>query len=191
MLLIFPFRNECRRLKAVFDMPKPWKPENQSWMDWWTHGRGPLIEWQDVRHVLEIWLNALVILDTLNCQNLCFILASWQCQSRFCDVFAFTAPNYSLIRYNDIYVKSHPAYKIFVLANYCLGKIVIHVNFWINYCKKLKNIHFLTHSEQTHIIGMINYKRKKWKKKQKKFDQWINPFLEMKNQLEQSSVGVL
>ena len=172
-------------------MPKPWKLENQSWMDWWTHGRGPLIEWQDVRHVLEIWLNALVILDTLNCQNLCFILASWQCQSRFCDVFAFTAPNYSLIRYNDIYVKSHPAYKIFVLANYCLGKIVIHVNFWINYCKKLKNIHFLTHSEQTHIIGMINYKRKKWKKKQKKFDQWINPFLELKNQLEQSSVGVL
>ena len=172
-------------------MLKPWKLENQSWMDWWTHGRGPLIEWQDVKHVLEIWLNALVILDTLNCQNRYFILASWQCQSRFCDVFAFTAPNYSLIRYNDIYVKSHPAYEISVLANYCLGKIVIHVNFWVTYCKKLKNIHFLTLSEQTHIIGMISYKTKKWRKKQKKFDQWINPFLELKNQLEQSSVGVL
>lgn len=97
-LLTFPFRNECQWLKVVFAMRKPWKLENQSWMGWWTHGRELLIEWQDVKHVQEIWLNVLVILDTLNYQNLYFILASWQCQSRFCDVFAFTAPNCSLIR---------------------------------------------------------------------------------------------
>ena len=44
----------------------------------------------------------------------------------------------------------------------------------------------------TPLIAIINNKRKKkWKKKRKKCDIWVKPWLEWKNQQEQSPEGVL
>ena len=44
----------------------------------------------------------------------------------------------------------------------CVGKLlprrncfnIIHVNFWINYCKKQENLHFYSISEQTPIFQL-------------------------------------
>ena len=58
------------------------------------------------------------------------------------------------------------------------------LNFAYIIVKIKKNLHFYSLSWQI-PIAIINNKRKQMKKKQKKGNQWINPWLERRNQQEQ------